>query len=178
MILLVFLCASIGTLAEAYSNCPKVSFVIPYQNRTCIGSVLRASGRNRTYPGAPNAGGRKMFSLKTGFYLYTHILSGGQRFVSIRWARNPQFALADENGQLQFRKVTNPQSATPPDKFLLSRRFLSLYRQGFQTKSSNRYISYDNNNCSVHLQTLRQQTATQNYRFVVTCKPNLNRCFC
>ena len=42
-------------------------------------------------------------SYSLGLFLYEHILNGLQRFVSIRWARNPTYALSEENGKLRFK---------------------------------------------------------------------------
>ena len=48
-----------------------------------------------------------LLSFLSGFHLYVHVMSSGtERFVSIHWARNPQYALAEENGQLRFSIVS------------------------------------------------------------------------
>ena len=67
--LLVRVCTSLSTMAEAYSNCPRVSFVsAPSPTRTCSGSLLRVSRGNNTFPDPPNAGGKRYFSSRTSKY--------------------------------------------------------------------------------------------------------------
>ena len=65
----------------------------------------------------------------------------------------------------------------PPDEFLFSRLFLDQWYQAFQTKTTNKFITYGNNNsCGVSLDSMKP--SLNDHRFLVKCKPKKNRCFC
>ena len=72
-------------------------------------------------------------------------------------------------------------SETPADKFLFMRKFLipEYGYVGFQSKLTNRYITYTDQDCSVSLAS-GNQNHLKNHYFVVKCKPdsNMYRCFC